>query len=262
MPIYIDQTGRKISIVTNPSRIISVVPSQTELLFSLGLNEEVVGITKFCVHPEQWFRIKTRIGGTKKLDIDKIKSLKPDLILANKEENTKEQIEQLAEEFPVWISDINTLEDALIMIQQVGEIVNRSNESSSLIHSIKSSFNKLNIDTPPIIACYLIWKDPFLTVGNDTFISNMLPYAGFENAFINLNRYPTITLDEIINSGCEVVLLSSEPYPFSDKHLKELKSQLPGIEIALVDGEMFSWYGSRLVKSAEYFKQVKSKVKS
>jgi ABC-type Fe3+-hydroxamate transport system, periplasmic component len=259
VPTYIDQIGRNVSIVSNPSRIISVVPSQTELLFSLGLDEQVIGITKFCVHPEQWFRSKTRIGGTKKLDIEKIKSLKPDLIVANKEENTKEQIEELAKEYPVWTSNINNLDDALLMIHETGEIVNRPKESLSLINSIRSAFNGIKHDIPLLKACYLIWKDPFITIGQDTFISHMLPYAGFENVFGYLKRYPTVTIEDIIDSKCEVVLLSSEPYPFSNKHIIEFKSQLPGIDIQLVDGEMFSWYGSRLVEAGEYFKQLKMK---
>src|ERR1700741_3198050 len=108
---FIDQTGRKISIPQIPQRIISLVPSQTELLFDLGLDKEVVGITKFCVHPPEWFQTKTRVGGTKQLKIDLIKQLQPDLIIANKEENVKEQIEELEKHFPVWISDVNNLED-------------------------------------------------------------------------------------------------------------------------------------------------------
>ena len=262
MPIYIDQIGREVAIVSNPSKIISVVPSQTELLYSLGLDEEVIGITKFCVHPKHWFRNKTRIGGTKKLDLDKIKLLNPDLILANKEENTKEQIEQLAKEFPVWISDIITLDDALNMIRQVGVIVNRSTEAFSLIKAINYSFSEVQTSNSQIKACYLIWKDPYMTVGEDTFISHILPYAGFDNVFKNLKRYPIITIDDIKYSGCKYVLLSSEPYPFGNKHVDELKDQLPGISIVLVDGEMFSWYGSRLSQAAEYFKQLKSEVKS
>ena len=260
MPRYVDQIGREVSIVPSPSRIISVVPSQTELLYSFGLDEEVIGITKFCVHPEHWFRTKERVGGTKKLNIDKIRSLNPDLIIANKEENSQEQIEQLSKEFPVWISDITNLNNALQMMQIIGNIVNRSKEATSLIQSIQTSFNNLNKNDSLIKACYLIWKDPFMTIGRDTFINHLLPYAGFKNVFDYLQRYPTITVEDIIDSKCDVVLLSSEPYPFNDKHVNELKEQLSGIDIYLVDGEMFSWYGSRLLEAAEYFKQLKLKV--
>lgn len=261
MPIYTDQTGREVSIVSTPTRIISVVPSQTELLFSLGVNEEVIGITKFCVHPEHWFRNKTRIGGTKKLNIEKIQSLKPDLIIANKEENTKEDIEQLSQLFPVWISDINNLDDAIDMIQNVSLIVNKTKEGNELIHTIQTSFKTIqnNSNYPLIKACYLIWKDPYMTVGGDSFISHLLPYAGFQNTFKHQKRYPIVTINDILSSGCEVLLLSSEPYPFTEKHINELRDQLPAINIVLVDGEMFSWYGSRLVNAVEYFKQLKSK---
>lgn len=264
MPTYLDQLGREVTIDTRPSKIISVVPSQTELLFSLGLNEEIIGITKFCVHPHHWFRTKERIGGTKKLDIDKIRLLKPDLILANKEENTKEQIELLAKEFPVWISDINNLDDALKMIQQVGLLVGKQQESDQLIYTIRSSFTSLNSEINATLsdACYLIWKDPLMTIGGDTFISHMLPYAGFKNVFSDLKRYPQITIKDIIDSECEILLLSSEPFPFTEKHIEDLKTQLPDLNIILVDGEMFSWYGSRLVEAVEYFNQLKSKVKS
>ena len=111
-----DQTGRSITIPDSPKRIISIVPSQTELLFDLGLSDEVIGITKFCVHPEEWFRKKTRVGGTKQLNMETIRSLQPDLIVANKEENEQVQVEDIAKEFPVWISDIKTLSDAKRMI--------------------------------------------------------------------------------------------------------------------------------------------------
>lgn len=263
MPTYIDQLEQEVCIVSPPSRIISVVPSQTELLYSLGLNEEVIGITKFCVHPHHWFRTKERVGGTKKLNLDKIRNLNPDLILANKEENTKEQIDELAKDFPVWISDINSLEDAIQMIQNVSLIVNKTKEGNELIHTIQTSFETLQkaSNYPPIKACYLIWKDPYMTVGGDTFISHILPYAGFENAFKDQKRYPVVTVDDILSARSEVVLLSSEPYPFTEKHINELKDQLPRINIMLVDGEMFSWYGSRLLKAAEYFRVLRQKLK-
>lgn len=132
MAVYTDQLGRKIELNYIPKRIISVVPSQTELLHSLGMEEEVIGITKFCVHPQQWFRIKIRIGGTKQLDIGKIKNLQPDLIIANKEENTRDQIEKLAIHFPVWISDVNTLEDALSMIYSIGNMLDKKTSGITL----------------------------------------------------------------------------------------------------------------------------------
>ena len=125
-----DQMHRKIHLPRFPlRRIISLVPSQTELLYDLGLEEEVVGITKFCVHPPEWFQSKARVGGTKTIHFEKIKALQPDLIIGNKEENEREQIEALAECFPVWMSDIATLEDALDMMLRVGALVDRPEQA-------------------------------------------------------------------------------------------------------------------------------------
>lgn len=257
MPEFIDQTGRKVTVPYNPMRIVSVVPSQTELLYDLGLRDEVVGITKFCIHPEEWFHVKTRIGGTKKLDIEKIKSLNPDLIIANKEENTMEQIEELIKYFPVWISDVKTLAEALNMIESIGKIVFRESEAKKIVDKIKERFSHLPIQSSHKKVLYLIWKEPYMTVNSDTFINDMINRCGWVNVFGNHpNRYPEITIEDIINANPEIILFSSEPYPFKEKHIDELKQLLPHSIIKLVDGELFSWYGSQLIKSPEYFLQI------
>ncbi len=239
-----------------PKRIISLVPSQTELLHYLGLDEETIAITKFCVHPEEWFKNKTRIGGTKTLDLDKIISLEPDLIIANKEENVKEQVELLAEKFPVWVTDVNNLTDAYTMIIDIGLLTGRNDIAVKLIDNIKTRFELLfqllNVNRR-ISVVYLIWKNPFMTIGGDTFISNMLEQAGLINVYSNQKRYPEILLSELKNTVCELILLSSEPYPFKQKDIDELRKELPGKKIMLADGEMFSWYGSRLLQASDYF---------
>lgn len=237
-------------------RIVSLVPSQTELLYDLGLNDEVVGITKFCVHPGKWFRTKTRIGGTKNIHIDKIQSLQPDLVIANKEENIKEQVEALQQFAKVYVSDVNNLSEALQMIREIGELVNKKEQANYLSKSIEKKFSQLkNIQVQKKTAAYFIWKDPYMVAGGETFINDMMQYAGFENIFQDLPRYPETTVDDLKQMNCDYVLLSSEPYPFKQKHIDELQPLLPATKIILVDGEMFSWYGSRLLLSAEYFKQ-------
>jgi ABC-type Fe3+-hydroxamate transport system substrate-binding protein len=243
-----------------PARIVSLVPSQTELLYYLGLDAEVVGITKFCIHPEHWFRTKTRVGGTKNFDLEKVKVLQPDLVLANKEENTKEQIEELATQFPVWVTDVSNLVEALEMIEAVGMLTGKEAEATFLKAHIEQEFEALKLDNTynQIRTCYLIWKDPYLTIGGDTFIHDMLQRAEFLNCFANENRYPEVTLEAIRNAGCELLLLSSEPYPFSEKHIALLQPQLPKTKIILVDGEFFSWYGSRLQGAPAYFKKLHS----
>lgn len=255
--IFTDQIGRTIELSQVPKRIVSVVPSQTELLHHLGLEDEVIGITKFCIHPETWFRSKTRIGGTKQLHMEKIRGLQPGLILANKEENVKEQVEELAKEFPVWTSDISNLEEALQMIRSVGELVGKEEKASTIASRIETAFATLkhltaNLKHQP--CCYLIWKEPYITVGGDTFIHDMLQRCGLKNSFAAEKRYPQVTPEQIRGAGCRVVLLSSEPYPFRQKHAEEL-SRLLGddVRILLADGELFSWYGSRLLQSPLYF---------
>jgi ABC-type Fe3+-hydroxamate transport system substrate-binding protein len=240
----------------NYKRIVSVVPSLTELLYSLGMDEEVIGITKFCVHPRKWFDTKKRVGGTKKLNIDLIRSLQPDLIIANKEENVKEQVEALAEGTDVYLTDINSLEEAIEAIVNIGILLDREQEAKKMAESINEEFIMLRPSLTPHRSCYLIWKEPYMTIGGDTFINDMMKRCGLQNVFEVRTRYPEITVQDIKDSGCELVLLSSEPYPFKEKHIKELQQVLPGTKIALADGEMFSWYGSRLTEAPTYFKEL------
>ena len=268
MQAFTDQTGHTIFLENTPKRIVSLVPSQTELLFDLGLDEQVVGTTKFCVHPPEWFYTKKRVGGTKKLHFDIIHQLQPDLIIANKEENVKEQVEELAKDYPVWISDVTDLPTACEMIEQIGLLINKPENAKELISTIKVNFSRLPSSNNKLRTCYFIWNDPYMTIGGDTFIHSMMEAAGFENIFKSKQRYPAVTIKDLVIANCELLLLSSEPYPFKQKHIDELKQALDkiglsDIKILLVDGEMFSWYGSRLLHAPQYFKELhKSMVNS
>lgn len=255
--LFVDQINCVVELKNYPKRIVSIVPSQTELLHYLGLNDEVVGITKFCVHPVEWFKTKNRVGGTKKIDMARVVALQPDLIIANKEENLKEDVEALKQVAPVWTSDIKTLADALQMITNIGKIVKKEQEANSLVKNIQESFETLMPSTLKS-CCYLIWQKPFMTIGADTFINDMFQYAGLQNVFASEERYPIVTIEDIQNAAPEIVLLSSEPFPFKQKHIDKLQQYLPNSKIILVDGEMFSWYGSRLLPAAQYFKELYS----
>lgn len=245
-----DHLERRIILKNSPKRIVSLVPSQTELLFDLGLRDEVVGITKFCVHPNEWFRTKQRIGGTKQLHIDKIRELEPDLIIANKEENNREDIEELEEEFPVWVSDVKTLEDARKLIKDIGNLVSQRENAVALLKEFDTQFQKLkSLGTSDKRAIYLIWSNPNMIAGSDTFISSMLNAVELENA-IKEERYPE--LDSCDYETPDLVLLSSEPFPFKEKHIEEFRQRFPEADVKIVDGEMFSWYGSRLLKAPDY----------
>lgn len=256
-----DQMGRRVELPSSPQRIISIVPSQTELLFELGLGHRVVGITKFCIHPQSWFRSKTRIGGTKSLHLERIAALNPDLIIGNKEENEQSQIEWLAARFPVWMSDIFTLDSALEMIRMIGGLVNAPDTANKLADSVSSEFANLQdvaqATEKPLRAAYLIWREPWMAVGSHTFIHEMIIKGGFDNVFASQQRYPEITLPQLAAMMPDVVLLSSEPFPFAEKHIKEINDVFPASGIFLVDGELFSWYGSRLLRTPPYLRELR-----
>jgi len=253
---FIDQIGQKIQLKTLPKKIISLVPSQTELLSDLGLNDEVVGITKFCIYPKHWHENKIKVGGTKKIRFEKIKALNPDLIIANKEENMKDEVELLQSLYPVWTSDINSLADSLEMITQLGQITGRENESNQMLNEINSEFEKVNKVSVSKSALYLIWRNPFMGVGNSTFINEMILRCGFQNVLEKEYRYPMLDASKIKELNPSYIFLSSEPYPFKEGHIKEIQKILPYSKIMLVDGEMFSWYGSRLKYAPKYFNEV------
>lgn len=257
------QSSLSVNMSVNPfpQRIISLVPSLTELLFDLGLEETVVGITKFCIHPEAWFRNKQRIGGTKNIDIERIRALKPDLIIANKEENIKEQVDQLSLYCNVIVTDIKTITDNYAAIQLISESVGTKEAGDSIINKTQEAFLDLDkyIDNQFFKekkVAYFIWKDPWMTVGNDTFIHQIIKQLRWKNVFEQLTRYPTVTLTDLALFELDYILLSSEPYPFKDADVALLQNQFPNIKIILVNGEFFSWYGSRMQKTPQYLKQL------
>lgn len=255
MIILKDQMNRTIRLENYPKRIVSLVPSQSELLFDLGLENEVVGITKFCIHPTKWHSNKTRVGGTKTINFETIKSLNPDLIIANKEENTQEEIEALTLLYNVYISDINNVEQACDMILDVGELTNTSDKAISISELIKEDFQ--NIPSLNGTVLYFIWANPYMVAGKNTFIGYLLNKLGLINGVEDVDgRYIEIEEEKIKAIEPKYIFLSSEPYPFKEKHVTELKKIIPEGEVHLVDGEMFSWYGSRMLKMKNYFIQL------
>lgn len=252
---FIDQLNNTILLESKPKRIVSLVPSQTELLYALGIGDRIVGVTKFCVHPKEQVSLQKKIGGTKNPSIEKIKSLNPDLIIANKEENREEDILKLQEICPVWVSDINTLEDSIEMIEKIGEIVQESEKSKNIIHQITNQFESLDVVKEKKSVLYLIWKNPFIGVGTSTFINDILIKCGFDNVLYPSKRYPEI--EELDQYKPDIIFLSSEPFPFKENHISEIKKMFPNAKVILVDGEMFSWYGVRIIQFPIYFNKLK-----
>ncbi len=233
-------------------KIVSLVPSITEALFDLGLTEnEVVGRTKFCIHPQDKIKNVSVIGGTKNINIEKIRTLQPDLIIANKEENVKDQVEALMDDFKVMVTNIDTIEDNYYLLKNLGKLFGKEERAQLFNLKIYDILNQTKLENP-VRAAYLIWKNPYMTVGSDTFIHRILSEIGFENIFSNTTRYPQITTEDLADA--DVIMLSSEPFPFKEKHIEELKLFYPDKKIMIVDGEAFSWYGTHIAKCEQYFK--------
>lgn len=263
MSTYIDQMGQSVEVPEFARRIISLVPSQTELLFDLGLGDRVVGLTRFCIHPDDQVRKKERIGGTKDFDLEKIKALEPDLIIGNKEENYPEGIAALQKSFPVWMSDIYTLHDAYQMMIAIGDMTATELTARDLVAEIQNEFAALvrHRQLPDgLTAAYLIWRQPYMVAAHHTFIDYMMGILGVRNAFAGLSRYPEVTALHLTESQPDLIFLSSEPYSFADKHIAEFQQLCPRAKVMIVDGEMFSWYGSRLRQAAEYLSLLRDNI--
>src|SRR6056297_2332513 len=253
MPTVTDARGHEVTLDSPPRRLVSLVPSQTELLAHLGLDDAVVGITRFCERPEHWHSEKPIVGGTKEVDIDTVRDLDPDLILANHEENTEEDVAALDDIAPVFVTEVKTVEEALQMIRTVGTLTDTSSQTSTLAGKIISRFESLP-DFAPLRAVYLIWREPYMTVGADTFIHDVMDWGGFENVYGDQTRYPEVSIDELAEQEVDVVLCSSEPFPFhqKDKFTADLEEALPDTPVEVVDGQPFSWYGPRLLDTPSY----------
>ena len=258
--IFKDQLQRSIQIQETPKRIVSLVPSQTELLVDLGLEHAIVGVTKFCVHPDYLRTTKRVVGGTKNVNYNTVEELKPDIILCNKEENTEEMIQELENIAPVHISDIYTIEDCLNLIEMYGSLFSVKSTAMQLVNKIsmvREDFQDTMIEKSTKKAAYFIWKNPWMVAGSNTFINHLLELNGFENVYAFKSRYPETTIKELNEKGVEVVLLPSEPYPFKLTHIENLQKEVPNTKIIIVDGEYFSWYGSRLTQAFDYFTKLR-----
>jgi len=239
------------------NRIICLVPSLTELLIDLGLKDQLVGRTRFCIHPESEVEDIEIIGGTKNPNLEKIIELKPDFILANKEENRKEDIEVLEKYSEGMVSEIESIQDAILEISALGEKLGVNTQAQVLIQKITGLLNDRPA-TETLSVAYLIWKDPWMTIGNDTYIHDVLHKYNLNNVYGLHKRYPKTTLKDLAEKNPDLILLSSEPYPFKEKHLKELKENCPDSKIKLVNGEWFSSYGSRMIEAFSELNQWRS----
>lgn len=248
--------GREVRLPGPPQRIVSLCPSITETLFALGLDDQIAGLTRYCLHPEDRVGDKTRVGGTKRLKFDVIEQSRPDLIIAEKEENNREDVERLARSWPVYVTQVQDIPAAFDMVHRLGELCSRQAQAEGLIRNIDDAWQKLPCLSEPLSVAYLIWRKPWMAAGSDTFIDSVMQRLGFSNVFAGSSRYPEFSLQQLQEKQPRLVLLSSEPYPFKGRHQADLEMALPGAEVMLVDGEAFSWYGSHMLGAARYLERL------
>ena len=235
------------------NRIVCLVPSITELLFELGLGDEVVGRTGFCIHPWDEVRKVPKVGGTKDIKLEKIRALEPTHVVVNVDENRREDAEALAEFVPqIVVTHPCAPRDNLDLYRQMGSVFGRTDEAEALCARFEAAWSRaVGGDRPRQDVLYLIWREPWMSVAPDTYIGQTLAAFNWHTVPREPeSRYPEIDLADF--AGVDRVLLSSEPYHFKDEHLAEVRAAVPGAQVALVDGEMTSWYGSRAIAGLDY----------
>lgn len=232
------------------NRIISLVPSLTELVLDLGIGNRLVGRTRFCIHPEELVNEIPIIGGTKNPNLKKMLELEPDYIIANHEENRKEDVQALQAHTEVNITEIDTINDALDAICDLGTDLELASNAQKLVDEIKILLSQSS-KWPSLKTAYFIWKDPWMVAARGTYIDSVMKHYNLENIFSDQQRYPQISLNELQDRDPKLILLSSEPFLFKQKHIEEIQEVCPDSKIELINGEWFSWYGSGMLEAFE-----------
>ena len=259
MTARVDASGVAMELARPPRRIVSLVPSTTELLCALGLEDALVAVTVYCVEPRDVVRGKVRIGGEKNPDLEKIRALDPDLVVANIEENRREDIDRLRGwSIPVWVAYPRTVAEGIGFIGELGELTGAEPRARALLRELASLHDRVqsaNARRPPVAVFYPIWRGPYMTINGDTYIHDMLRVCGGRNIFAGRpERYPTVTLDEVAALRPEVILLPDEPFRFRQAHVADFADypDVPAVRdgrIHLVDGKPFSWHGPRIAEA-------------
>lgn len=239
-----------------PNRIVSLVPSLTEALFAFGVGERVVGRTRYCLWPPRAVRKVPTVGGTKKVDVRRVLELEPDLVVAVKEENTRENVEELEEAgVPVFVGAPENVAGAIEMLRELAGTI-EAPRARAVLDPIERVYGRLREEAAQIQKRRVfvpIWKNPYMSVGFDTYVHDALKACGGENVCGDMARYPVVALEEVEAMQPEIVVLPDEPYPFSAEDLEEVYAlDIPAAHadrIHLVDGKLLTWYGPRMASS-------------
>ncbi len=254
---WTDALGRPVEITTPPKRIVSLVPSITEALFAFGLGKRIAGVTKFCTEPADGVAGLPKVGGTKNVDVEAVVKLKPDLVIANAEENEKADIEALvAAGLTVFVTYPRTVIHATAMMRTLAEITDKKEAAAPLVAAIEAEValaRAADQERTPLRVFCPIWREKWMTIGPDTYMHDFLSSCGLQNVYGDSSeRYPEIELSDVAAKRPDIVLLPDEPYRFARKHVKEVAAAIPGIDesrIYLVDGKDVCWYGPRIADS-------------
>jgi len=226
------------------------VPSLTDAAFALGVGDRVVGRTEFCVRPRGDVERVEQVGGTKNPDVEHVRALAPDVILANREENTKHRVEALAEDFPVWLTDPRGPDDVPDLWRELGHITARDGDAFARACEEELAAARAAAPERRPTFLYYVWKGPWIVAGHDTYISALLEAAGWRNALpAEKTRFPRLGSEDIAVLGCDLHMLSSEPYAFKI-------AEAPAQPARLVDGEVLSWYPSLTVEGLRYARKL------
>lgn len=252
-----DDLGRRVCLPDGPQRIVCLCPSMTETLFALGVGDRMVGRTRYCVHPQPAVECVSVVGGTKDVNPCRVEELNPDLVIAVREENVQDQVLTMAQHVPVYVFDIETVDDGINSIARLGALVGEARHGESLAQSAREAFESITpLPQPRRVLC-LIWGIPAMAVGAGTYIHDLLTRLGFINMAAALpGRYPDIPLDGDILSEAEVILLPDEPFPFSQEHETMLRSMVRTPLVQRVDGQMLSWYGVRMIETVDQLRDL------
>ena len=260
-----DDLGDRVELNVPAARIVSLVPSITETLFELGAGGQVAGVTDYCIHPAAAVAQILKVGGTKGFSLDRVVGLEPDLVIANKEENRKPEVEALRRECPVFVTDPRTVEQAMKTVLDLGMLTGRAVEASTMAADCESRLSGVypaTLARPFRTVCF-VWRDPWMAVGSDTYVGDLLDTFGFKNIFASEDgRYPQTSLEAVLDRGPEVIMLPDEPFEFGSGDVGEIEAFFAErgapVKIFAMDGTLLTWFGYRTALGVDYLQRTKT----
>lgn len=253
--MHTDALGHTFEFSAPPKRVVSLVPSLTEVLFDLGAGASVAGVTSFCIHPPQARETAAVVGGTKNPKVDVIRQLAPDLVYMNLEENLKRHAEAIREFAPVFVTEPKKVADVESLILQLARIHAREREGDAIVSRLAAALEEVRRKARRFTFAVAIWKNPWMWCGGDTYVSNLVAEAGGLNVFAGQTRYPTLQAEDVVREHRpEVIFLPDEPYLFTDDDAADLRAKTGARVVGPFAGDLFTWHGTRTVEGLAFLR--------